>query len=161
MLNPGKGWHRWPAVRVNDRVADRVKLAFLYPLSSASTFLTSLDRSVFGPEHSLHPQLTALRARLAPDALFWFRTCETFGGKAGHELARAWTDFFGCAAAGHSYVIGFWQSGLHKLLPGELPNGSVHEGFDALHPERTTALRSSPIEPNTITCMHGAVPAGY
>ena len=39
--------------------------------------------------------LCALRERLAPNALVWFRTCETFGASAGHDFARAWTDFSG------------------------------------------------------------------
>ena len=37
---------------------------------------------------------------------------------AGHDFARAWTDFFGSRAAGHTFIIGYWQSGLHTLAPG-------------------------------------------
>jgi hypothetical protein len=116
-----------------------------------------LDRSALVLEHPHHQRLHAIRQRMTSQSLWWFRTCETFGGAEGHAFARDWTNFFGCRAAGHTYVIGFWQSGLHVLQPGEAPSWSVREGFDPVHPDRGTALGSSPLEPNTITCLHGSV----
>lgn len=110
----------------------------------------------------LEPLLRRVRARMTPDALFWFRTCETFGARRGHAFARALTDYLGTAAAGHTYIIGPWQSGLHRLAPGAEPHWSADEGIaegDEARP--TKALWSSPTAPNTITCLHGAVPVGF
>lgn len=123
-----------------------------------------LDASALGPGHAHHDRLRRVAARLLPgeDGLWWFRTCETFGTAAGHAFARAWTRALGCRAAGHTYVIGIWQSGLHSLLPGAEPTWSTEEGLprSAAAPP-AIALRSSPRAPNTITCLHGKIPAGY
>jgi len=105
-----------------------------------------------------HARLSALRARLAPDAFFWFRTCETFGTATGHDFARRWTRFFGRRAAGHTYVIGPLQSGLHTLGPGAEPYWSADEG---VQPGETVARTSHLGAPNTITCFHGRIPDGY
>jgi len=121
----------------------------------------SLDRGALaaGPHHLA---LSALRERLSPNALVWFRTCETFGASAGHDFARAWTDFFGCRAAGHTFVIGYWQSGLHLLRPGDAPSWSAAEGLTHGSPERPErAAISWPGRPNTITCLQGRVPEGW
>jgi len=95
-------------------------------------------------------------------AQWWFRTCETFGADAGHDFARAWTSYFDCRAAGHTYVIGPWQSGLHTLEPGARPHWSADEALiegSAAEPQR--AAWSSRREPNTISCLHGSIPPGY
>lgn len=121
-----------------------------------------LDERSLLKGHAHEPLLRRLRARLTDDALFWFRTCETFGADKGHAFARAFTDFLGCDGAGHTFIIGPWQSGLHRLAPGETPHWSADEGIEAgstAAPER--ALWSGPRAPNTITCLHGAVPTGY
>jgi hypothetical protein len=122
----------------------------------------NLDRSALAPGHPLHRGLSALRERLAPDALLWFRTCETFGAAPGHDFARAITDFFGCPAAGHTFVIGYWQSGLHLLEPGSVPCWSTGEGLVRGSPDRPeVAAWSSPRAPNTITCWAGRIPNGW
>lgn len=127
----------------------------------------SLERASLEPEHPHHALLAAIRERLAPDPegtppLWWFRTCETFGASAGQEFARDWAEFFDCRAAGHTYIIGPWQSGLHTLEPGEIPRWSLSEGLAAGTPEAPErALWSARGEPNTITCMHGTIPAGF
>jgi hypothetical protein len=117
-----------------------------------------LDVDALAPGHALRDKLARVRDRLTPDALWWFRTCETFGTRAGHTFATEWTRFFGARAAGHTYVIGPWQSGLHSLRPGEAPTWSVDEG---LVPGAKAARMSSPDAPHTISCLHGAVPAGW
>jgi hypothetical protein len=108
-------------------------------------------------------QLSAVRERLSgQQALWWFRTCETFGARAGHDFARRWTDFFGCAAAGHSYAIGAWQSGLHRLMPGAAPSWSPREGLRQGTPEAPErAWASHPFAPNTISCLQGSVPREF
>lgn len=121
-----------------------------------------LDRSaVVDEQHPLHQDLKALRARLTPSSLFWFRTCETFGREEGHAFATSWTRFFGCRAAGHTYVIGPWQSGLHSLRPGEEPGWSKTEGLPHGEEAPKYALMSSRTAPRTISCLHGAVPDGW
>jgi len=122
----------------------------------------ALDEEALLPGHRLHAGLQAVRERLRPSSLWWFRTCETFGAVAGQRFARALVEFFGCRVAGHTHVIGFWQSGLHSLGPGEEPGWSTSEGVvegSAEEPQR--AARSGPAAPNTITCLHGGVPAGF
>lgn len=126
-----------------------------------------LDRAALEPSDRRHPLLDRIRARLIPDrrALWWFRTCETFGMKAGHEFARAFCRFFDCRVAGHTYVIWLAQSGLHTIDPDRDPDWPIEEGLppeargsDAL-PER--ALWSSFFAPNTISCFRGTIPAGF
>jgi hypothetical protein len=112
----------------------------------------------------LAPLLGRVRRRLLPEArsTFWFRTCETVGAHRGQSFARAWSDYWRCRTAGHTYIIGYWQSGLHTLSPGDDPDWSPEEGLrqgDAAGPRR--ALWSTPWAPNTISCLSGTIPAGY
>lgn len=116
-----------------------------------------LDITCLAPEHPVHARLVALKARLAPDALWWFRTCGTFGTQVGHNFARAWTRFLGCRAAGHTYAINFLQSGLRVLSPEAEPTWSINEGYAPNLP-MPTGKPSSVLAPRTITCLHGAVP---
>ena len=123
-----------------------------------------LDIEALDPAHPLHDSLAAVRERMkgVEGAQWWFRTCETFGAEPGHEFARAWTSYFDCRAAGHTYVIGPWQSGLHTLRPGARPHWSVDEALiEGTPKEPERAAWSSPSEPNTISCFHGTIPAGY
>lgn len=88
-----------------------------------------LDRRVLeDDDHVLASALRTARDRLTPDALVWFRTCLAFGGARGHAFASACARFFHCRVAGHTYVIGPLQSGLHTLAPGEVPSWPVDEG---------------------------------
>ena len=122
----------------------------------------ALDRRVLAPGHLHHAAFQALRERLAPDALLWFRTCETLGAQAGQDFAAALTEATGARVAGHTYVIGFFQSGLHCARPGVAPAWPATEGLaqgNAEQPER--ALSSTPDAPNTITCLTGEIPEGF
>ena len=137
------GHGKWGCARIDDQILS----------------VDSLD-----PSHAHHDALVAIRERMrgAADPLWWFRTCETFGADDGHDFARAWTDFFDARAAGHTYIIGPWQSGLHTLAPGQRPDWSVHEGLaegTPAAPER--AHWSTRRAPNTISCLHGTIPPGY
>jgi hypothetical protein len=121
-----------------------------------------LDRSLLLSGHRHHSAFNAFRERLSPDALIWFRTCETLGARSGRDFAAALGDATGARVAGHTFVIGFYQSGLHCLRPGESPRWSDTEGLargSAARPE--AALSSSPTAPNTITCLAGTIPAGF
>jgi len=42
-----------------------------------------LDEAALTRAHPLHARLAALRNRMAPGGLLWFRTCETFGARRG------------------------------------------------------------------------------
>lgn len=122
----------------------------------------ALDRRVLDAGHPHHAAFRAVRERLAPDALLWFRTCETLGARAGQDFAAALGDATGARVAGHTYVINFFQSGLHCLRPGTAPHWSPSEGLargNAEQPE--AALTSTPSAPNTITCLAGEIPDGF
>jgi hypothetical protein len=122
-----------------------------------------LDARALVPGHVLHDDLLAVRERLSPKGLWWFRTCQTFGTERGHAFAQAFTAFLGRRAAGHTHIIGPWQSGLHSLLPGEAPTWSTAEGTTGeLTPRGTPKAKwSTPWAPRTINCLDGAVPAGW
>jgi len=121
-----------------------------------------LDRDVLRTSHVHHAAFNAFRARLTPDALLWFRTCETLGARPGQDFAAALSDATGARVAGHTFIIGYYQSGLHCLRPGTSPRWSESEGLargSALQPE--LALSSAPNAPNTITCLTGRIPDGF
>lgn len=125
-----------------------------------------LDIESLSPGHSRYLDLVALRQRVRGEqTLFWFRTCATFGRPKGQAFARAWTRFFGCRAAGHTFVIGPLQSGLHSLRAGDEPSWSATEGVPQSHHDKVddpkTALTSSMWAPHTITCLNGAIPDGW
>lgn len=114
--------------------------------------------------HRWAPLLDRIRERLLPDAqsLLWFRTCETLGCVPGQEFAQRLTDRLGCRVAGHTYIIGHWQSGLHSLAPGQTPSWSTTEGLREGTPENPTGAHwSRAWHPNTISFLHGRVPQGY
>jgi hypothetical protein len=121
-----------------------------------------LDARALSANHPLHRNLQALRERLAKDALVWFRTCETFGAARGIDFARRLSDFLGARVAGHTFVIGFHQSGLHGLSPGAHPDWSGDEGLVEGTPENPRRAKwSTPIAPRTITCLSGRVPPAW
>ena len=104
-------------------------------------------------------RLVPLREHLAPDALLWFRTCETLGANAGQDFAQRLGDALGARIAGHTYIIGFHQSGLCVLPPGTRPTWSPTEGLaagTAEHPERAKWSRAW--EPRTVTCLTSRLP---
>jgi hypothetical protein len=98
----------------------------------------SLDVRALERGHEHHDRLVRVRERFLPGdrGLWWFRTCETFGTSAGHDFARRWSRFFGCRAAGHTYVIVFGASGCEGSAlsrgrprgPDASPSSSGHVG---------------------------------
>jgi len=121
-----------------------------------------LDVSALRPAHAHHARLQAIRERMTPDSTWWFRTCETFGAQPGHDFAQRWTDFFGNRAAGHTFVIGAWQSGLHGISAGHRPTWSLEEGLEAGTVERPErAYMSTRSAPNTIGCLRGEIPVAW
>ncbi|MCU0726977.1 MAG: hypothetical protein MUE73_14490 [Planctomycetes bacterium] len=115
----------------------------------------------FSPRHPALPALATLRRRLAgPDALLWFRTCETFGARTGRAFAREASRFFGARVAGHTFVIHALQSGLHLLGPGEEPDWPENEGLARGTPEAPEKARTSWLfRPRTVTCLRMKIPS--
>lgn len=121
-----------------------------------------LDARALLPGHPLHARLEAVRDRMTPDCAWWFRTCDTLGASKGQGFARRWTDFFERPVAGHTFIIGLWQSGLHTLQPGALPHWSPLEGVRTGTAEAPGgSIWSAPGQPNTIHLLNGTVPEGW
>ena len=121
----------------------------------------SLDRGALAAGHH-HLALCALRERLLPNALVWFRTCETFGAAAGHDFARAWTDFFGMQGGGphlRDRVLAERSASPSARRRAIVEQGRRFDPGSAQRPER--AAISWPGRPNTITCLQGRVPEGW
>ena len=107
-------------------------------------------------------KLEAIRERLAPGALFWFRTCETFGARRGIDFAQRLADFLGAHVAGHTFVIGFHQSGLRALAPGMRASWSADEGLAEGTPEEPRRARwSRPWAVRTVTALTRQIPARW
>lgn len=118
-----------------------------------------LDSHALEATHPLHEELLSVRDRLHPESLWWFRTCETFGADAGHAFAGAFASFLGCPTAGHTHIIGYYQSGLHQLRPGQTPHWPADEGLlrgTPAAPEEACWSRRT--LPHTISCLQGRIP---
>jgi hypothetical protein len=115
-------------------------------------------------DHEHYALLQALKSRLRPDgsSLVWFRTCETFGTAAGQAFATKLTQLLHTRAAGHTHVIGVWQSGLHGLNPGDMPHWSSSEGLkDGTAENPKTARESSPNAERSLHFMNGKIPEAW
>lgn len=111
---------------------------------------------------SRRAQLDVIRERLLPDALVWFRTCETLGAKRGITFAERLADDLGARIAGHTHIIGFHQSGLHCLAPGTKADWSPSEGLAEGTPEEPRRAHGSrPWLPRTVTALNSAVPPAW
>jgi hypothetical protein len=120
-----------------------------------------LDASAMenGPRRA---KLEAVVERLTPDALVWFRCCEVFGAKRGIDFAERLADFLGVRVAGHTYVIGWHQSGLHGLSPGVRADWAADEGLVEGTPDAPVKGKwSTPWAPHTISCLSNTVPADW
>lgn len=106
--------------------------------------------------------LDRIAEKLRPESLVWFRSCETFGALKGQRFAHACAQRLQCRIAGHTFIIGPWQSGLHTILPGQDPHWPNDEGL-------ALGTAQDPIEahwsargaPNTIHFLQGHIPSGY
>jgi len=117
-----------------------------------------LNAASFDRGHRLRPLLDAFKKRLLDRgaSLVWLRTCESFGADAGQAFAARLANELDARVAGHTYVIGALQSGLHGLRPGEVPRWRATEGIaegTASAPRR--AHVSLPEAPHTIHFMNG------
>lgn len=121
-----------------------------------------LDIHSLEPNSSHAPALDTIAAKLHPSSLIWFRTCESFGALEGQAFASAWAERMRCRVAGHTFIIGAWQSGLHSLVPGQIPDWPSDEGLAIGTPDAPIEAHwSSRGAPNTIHCLNGAIPGGF
>ncbi len=104
-------------------------------------------------------EVAPLATQLAPGALVWLRTCESFGAHAGHDFAMRLADTLGARVAGHTFVIGYRQSGLHALAPGQRAAWPADEGLaDGSADAPLRARGSSWRAPRTITALTPRLP---
>ncbi len=122
----------------------------------------ALDARALAAGDPRRAAMEAVRERLAPGALVWLRTCETFGARRGIDFAERLADFLGARVAGHTFVIHHYQSGLHGLAPGCRADWSADEGLaEGTGDEPRRARSSAPWAPRTITSLSGRVPEAW
>ena len=110
----------------------------------------------------LEAETAALARVLAPGALVWFRCCSAFGTADGQTFAAGMAERLRARVAGHSYIIGIWQSGTHSVAPGEAATWDPDEGV--LHGAGGAAIGadvSSMNAPRTLHCFRPGLPAGW
>lgn len=119
-----------------------------------------LDAHAFEPDHPLSEPLMDVRQRMSGEhALWWFRTCETIGAQVGQDFAKTWTHHMQSRVAGHTAIIGPWQSGLHMLAPDGHPQWSPDEGIiegTAQAPRK--AQWSTRKLPRTVSALRASIP---
>jgi hypothetical protein len=109
------------------------------------------------PQHSHYQLLTDAAQSMGPSATWWFRTCSTFHGASGKHFGQELAQLMGCRIAAHTHIIGPFQSGLHTLQPGQVPQWSDEEGLGS----DGKILMSMPWHKNTINCLVGRIPQGW
>jgi hypothetical protein len=121
---------------------------------------TALDGAALRQASALAPALDAVRDALAPGSSVWLRCCSAFGHD-GRTFARSLADRLRARVAGHTYIIGFYQSGTHSLSPGDAPTWDPREGVRFEAGRAAGARWSTPWAPNTITCLASRLPPEY
>ncbi len=111
---------------------------------------------------TLGPEVDAFAAALAPGALVWLRCCSAFGTRAGQDFAAQLASTLGARVAGHSYIIGIWQSGTHSVAPGASADWDALEGVerDARGAPLGAAV-STARAPRTLHCFRPGLPRGW
>lgn len=104
-----------------------------------------------------HEVFLALKPKLTPASIVWFRVCSSFRGVAGQTFSMKLAEGLGCTIAGHTRIIGVLQGGLHTRKPGTPPSWPDTEGE---LPGKLAALGLKGGN-NTIFCLRANVPAGW
>lgn len=103
------------------------------------------------------PILRRIVHRLLPSSTVWFRTSGTFAGEAGHKFSQVWAKSLDCRVAGHTFDLGFFQSGLHIVTPNDVPQWPMTEGIaEGTAAKPITLRKSMPWCVNTLTCLNSA-----
>lgn len=116
-----------------------------------------INTGIIRKDNVYHERALKLKDRLSDDAVIWLRSCGVFAGPSGHYFAKRWAKFFDCTIAGHTFIVGPFQSGLHTIKPNEEPTWDLKEGFD----KQGNLLISKLWSPNTIFCLRGDIPKGW
>jgi len=123
---------------------------------------TALDSDALRRGHALEAPLDAFKGALeGPESLFWLRCCSAFGHSTGQQFAEALALRLGCRVAGHTHIIGFFQSGTHSLRPGAKAAWDAEEGVKKSGGQAISALTSAPDAPNTVSCLALGLPEDY
>jgi hypothetical protein len=101
-------------------------------------------------------RLSNIGSRMSEDAYWWWRTCGTYGRETGKHFAEHFTKTLGRKTAGHTHVIGFWQSGGHVIRPEQKAHWSDVEGFAG-----DQMISSNWNRPNTIICAQTKIPKNW
>jgi hypothetical protein len=121
---------------------------------------TRLDAESIAAGGSLAAAIDPFARALAPDALVWLRCCSAFGHH-GRDFAPRFADRIGARVAGHTHIIGVWQSGTHSLAPGDRATWDPDEGVDFVDGTARAARDSSASAPRTIGCLRLGLPEGW
>lgn len=92
-----------------------------------------------------------------PSSLVWFRSCSTFFGNSGQAFAERTSNKLGCRIAGHTHVIGIWQSGLYSVEPGLAGDWPTNKYSNC----DWTKLKSGWRERRTINCLRMSFPDSW
>lgn len=103
-------------------------------------------------------QFKRLVTQVPPNAVLWFRTCSTFQGQRGYDISDYLTKLLNCTVAGHTRVIGVFQSGLHTRKPGQAPSWPLDESDGGPAWMVSLGLQWGT---NTIVCLRASVPEGW
>lgn len=122
---------------------------------------TRLDRDALARSSEISAALDALRDVLADDALLWLRCCSAFGEREGRAFGAALADRVRARVAGHTFIIGVFQSGTHSIAPGQEPTWDPEEGIERGAAGLACAMTSTPKAPNTIGCLRLGFPGGW
>jgi hypothetical protein len=122
---------------------------------------TRLDRDALSRSSRLRDELDGLRDVLTDDALVWLRCCSAFGAPAGRAFAPAIADRLRARVAGHTFVIGVWQSGTHSVGRGERATWNEDEGVERTREGSLLPRNSTMSAPRTIACLRMSLPRGW
>ncbi len=120
-----------------------------------------LEETSMKSSGSLGAEVDALARALAPDALVWLRCCSAFGEARGRAFAERLAERLGVRVAGHTFIIGAWQSGTHSLRPGERAGWPIDEGIEATDGRPRCAKLSTPDAPRTLSCLRLGLPKDW
>jgi hypothetical protein len=122
---------------------------------------TRWDREALAGRSPLAADLDGLRDVLADDALVWLRCCSAFGAPPGRAFAPALADRLRARVAGHTFIIGAWQSGTHSLRPTERPSWDEGEGIERRADGSILPRNSTMTAPRTLACLRMSLPRDW